>query len=98
MLTPKGTLVSVGGPSDNSWLGPLAGLAKTMLVAQFVSQKIVFMLANANKDDMEVLRELMQSGKLTPVIDRRYKLSETPDAVAYVEQGHARGKVVIAIE
>jgi NADPH:quinone reductase-like Zn-dependent oxidoreductase len=56
------------------------------------------MLADANKDDLEVLRQLMQSGKLTPVIDRRYKLSETPAAVSYVEQGHARGKVIITVD
>jgi NADPH:quinone reductase-like Zn-dependent oxidoreductase len=98
VLTPKGTLVSVGGPSDNSFLGPLTGWVKTMLVAQFASQKIVFMLADANKDDLDVLRELMQTGKLTPVIDRRYKLSATPEAIGYVEAGHARGKVLIAIE
>lgn len=98
VLVPNGTLVSVGGPSDNSWLGPLTGLVKNWLASKFVSQKIVFMLANANKDDMGVLRELMQAGKLTPVIDRRYPLSETPAAVGYVEQGHARGKVIIDVE
>lgn len=56
------------------------------------------MLANANKDDLDVLRDLMQDGKLTPVIDRQYKLSETPAAIAYLEQGHARGKVIINVD
>ena len=56
------------------------------------------MLADANKDDLDVLRDLMQTGKLTPVIDRRYKLSETPAAIAYLKQGHARGKVIINVD
>jgi NADPH:quinone reductase-like Zn-dependent oxidoreductase len=98
VLSPKGALVVVGGPSDNAWLGPIAGLVKMSVVSLFVSQKQTFMLANANKDDLEVLRDLMQNGKLTPVIDRRYKLSETPAAIAYLEQGHARGKVVIDVD
>jgi NADPH:quinone reductase-like Zn-dependent oxidoreductase len=98
VLTPNGAMVGVGGPSDNNWIGPLTGLAKAYVVSAFVSQKQVFMLANANQDDLDVLRELMQSGKLTPVIDRRYKLSETPAAVSYVEQGHARGKVIITVD
>ncbi|HEY2780490.1 MAG TPA: NAD(P)-dependent alcohol dehydrogenase [Steroidobacteraceae bacterium] len=98
VLNHSGALVGVGGPSDNNWIGPLAGLAKATVVSAFVSQKQVFMLANANKDDLDVLRELMQNGKLTPVIDRRYKLSETPAAVSYVEQGHARGKVIITVD
>ncbi len=97
-LNPHGALVTIGGPSDNAWLGPLTGLAKASIVSLFVSQKQMFMLANANKDDLDVLRDLMQTGKLTPVIDRRYKLSETPAAIAYLEQGHARGKVIIDVD
>ena len=98
VLNPRGALVIVGGPSDNNWIGPLTGLVEATIVSRFVSQKQVFMLADANKDDLDVLRDLMQTGKLTPVIDRRYKLSETPAAIAYLQQGHARGKVIINVD
>ncbi|MEO7208074.1 MAG: NAD(P)-dependent alcohol dehydrogenase [Steroidobacteraceae bacterium] len=98
VLTPKGRLVSVGGPSDNAWLGPLATSINVYFVAPFVSQKLLFMLAQANQDDLNVLRDLMQAGKLTPVIDRRYKLVETAQAISYLERGHARGKVIIAVD
>ena len=56
------------------------------------------MLADANQKDLTVLADMMQSGKLKPVIDRTYKLEQVPDAIRYVEQGHARGKVVITID
>ncbi len=98
VLTPKGTLVSVGGPSDNPWLGPLATSIDAYFVAPFVSQKLMFMLAQTSQGDLNVLRDLMQAGKLTPVIDRRYKLAETAQAISYLEQGHARGKVIIAVD
>ena len=97
-LTPNGVLVMVGGPSDNSWLGPLTTSAKAYLVSPFVKQKMMFMLAQANKDDLNVLSDLMQTGKLTPVIDRRYSLAETAQAIGYLEQGHAKGKVIIAVD
>jgi NADPH:quinone reductase-like Zn-dependent oxidoreductase len=98
VLTPNGALVMVGGPSDNSWLGPLTTSAKAYFVSPFVSQKLIFILADANKDDLNVLRDLMQAGKLTPVIDRRYKLAETAQALGYLEQGHAKGKIIIAVD
>ncbi len=98
VLTPTGALVIVGGPSDDSVLGPLTSLAGVYLIAPFVSQKVTFMLAQANHDDLNVLRDLMQSGKLTPVIDRRYTLAETAQAISYLEQGHAKGKVIIAVD
>jgi NADPH:quinone reductase-like Zn-dependent oxidoreductase len=98
VLTPNGSLVMVGGPSDNPWLGPLATSVDAYFLKLFVSQKLIFMLAQANKDDLEVLSDLMQAGKLTPVIDRRYPLAETPQAISYLEQGHAKGKVIIAVD
>jgi NADPH:quinone reductase-like Zn-dependent oxidoreductase len=98
VLKRDGSLVIVGGPSDNSWLGPLTGLLKSVLTSPFVSQKMIFMLAQANKDDLEVLSDLMQTGKLTPVVDKRYKLSETAQAISYLEQGHARGKVIVDLD
>jgi NADPH:quinone reductase-like Zn-dependent oxidoreductase len=98
VLNPRGALVMVGGPNDGRWIGPLSGSIKAMLVAPFVSQKMVFILAQLKQDDLGTLRDLMQTGKLTPVIDRRYKLSETAEAIRYLEEGHARGKVVITLE
>ena len=98
VLTPTGTLVIVGGPSDGVWLGPMSGALKAMVVARFVHQKLVFMLAELNKDDLELLGTWMESGQLTPVIDRRYPLAQTREALAYLLQGHARGKVVINVE
>ena len=64
----------------------------------FVSQKMGMMLAELNQKDLTFLADLMQSGKVTPVIDKRYKLSELPQAIEYLEQGHARGKVVLTAE
>jgi NADPH:quinone reductase-like Zn-dependent oxidoreductase len=97
-LTPKGTFVAVGGPSDGRWLGPLASLVKAQLFSHFVSQKFVPLFAELNQEDLIFLRDLMQAGKVTPVIDSRYQLSEVPAAIRYLEEGHARGKVVISME
>jgi NADPH:quinone reductase-like Zn-dependent oxidoreductase len=76
----------------------LAGELNGYLRSRFVSQKFIAYIAQFNKKDMTVLGDLMQSGKMTPVIDRTYKLNETPDALRYLEQGHARGKVVVTVE
>ena len=96
-LTPEGTLVLVGGPDKGRWLGPLTGVLKAVVMSWFVSQKLRPFLAHLNKDDLMVMRELLEAGKVTPVIDRTYPLSEVPDAIRYLEEGHARGKVVITI-
>jgi NADPH:quinone reductase-like Zn-dependent oxidoreductase len=98
VLNSNGALIVVGGPSENSWLGPVTTLVKAYFLSPFVSQKMTFMLARANKEDLDVLRDLMQSGKVTPVIDKRYPLSETAAAIAYLEQGHAKGKVIISMD
>jgi NADPH:quinone reductase-like Zn-dependent oxidoreductase len=98
VLTPNGKLVMVGGPSDDPWLGPLTTSLKAYIVSPFVSRKMIFMLAQSNSEDLDVLRDLMQAGKLTPVIDRRYPLSETAQAISYLEQGHAKGKVIITVD
>jgi NADPH:quinone reductase-like Zn-dependent oxidoreductase len=97
-LTAEGTLVMVGGPSDGAWLGPLSAAVKAMLVAPFVKQKLVFILAQLNHQDLEVLRAMMEAGQLTPVIDRRYPLAQTREALDYLLQGHARGKVVVTVD
>jgi NADPH:quinone reductase-like Zn-dependent oxidoreductase len=96
VLNPKGTYIAVGGPAGR-WFDPMADLIKTLALSPFVSQKLVMFMARLSKEDLTVVRELMMSGKVTPVIDRRYRLSEVPEAIRYLEAGHARGKVVIAM-
>jgi NADPH:quinone reductase-like Zn-dependent oxidoreductase len=99
VLNPKGIFVIVGGPNDGRWIGPLINPIKAFLISPFVSQTFVTVLADANKtDDLNTLRDLMQAGKLTPVLDRQYTLPQVPEAIRYLEAGHARGKVVIRLE
>jgi NADPH:quinone reductase-like Zn-dependent oxidoreductase len=69
-----------------------------MVFSKFVNQQMGMMMADANQKDLTVLADMMQSGKLKPVIDRTYKLEQVPDAIRYVEEGHARGKVVVTVE
>jgi NADPH:quinone reductase-like Zn-dependent oxidoreductase len=95
-LTPKGTLVLVGG-GGGRWLGPLALPLRAAVMSRFVSQRLRPFLAQIKKPDLVVLKELIEAGKVTPVIDRTYPLSDTPEAIRYLEAGHARGKVVITV-
>ena len=99
-LIPKGKYVMIGGggPNDQGLIGPLFRPIKAMLLSPFMSQEMGMFIADTNQKDLAVLADLMQSGKVKPVIDRTYKLSEVPAAIAYLEQGHARGKVVITVE
>jgi NADPH:quinone reductase-like Zn-dependent oxidoreductase len=97
-LTPNGRLVIVGGSSEGNWLGPMARPMMALLLSPFVSQEMVMLLAELNKEDLTVMSEMMKAGKVTPVIDRSYALSEVPEAIRYLEDGHARGKVVINLE
>ena len=100
-LNPDGRYVLIGGGGANEgrWLGPgLTQAVKAMVLSNFVSQKMGMMLGDLNQKDLTALADLMESGKVTPVIDRTYKLSELPQAIQYLEQGHARGKVVIAVD
>jgi NADPH:quinone reductase-like Zn-dependent oxidoreductase len=100
VLSPQGKYVMIGGggPNDNRWIGPFGRLIQALVTSPFVSQKMGMMMAELNKSDLAILGDMMQSGKLKPVIDRTYKLSELPAAIAYLEEGHARGKVVITVE
>jgi NADPH:quinone reductase-like Zn-dependent oxidoreductase len=96
-LNPDGICVIIGGggPRDGLWLGPLPRMVRALLLARFASQRFVPLLAEIRRDDLAFLGDLMQSGKVTPVIDRTFPLSQVPDAIRYLEKGHARGKVVI---
>ncbi len=98
VLNPKGSLVMVGSASLGDWIGFLITPLDAIILSQFVSQKFAPFLAELNPKDLSILGELMQSGKMTPYIDRRYSLKELPAAMRYVEAGHARGKVIITIE
>lgn len=97
ILKPDGIFVIIGGPNEGAWLGAMISPIKAKLLSPFVSQDFRFFLADANPADLAVLGEMMQSGKLVPVIDRRYPLAEVPAAIAYLESGRARGKVVIDV-
>src|SRR2546426_7216661 len=96
ILTPNGKYVMIGGggPNDSRWIGPFGRVIHTLVVSPFVNQKMGMMMAELKKSDLTILGDMMQSGKVKPVIDRTYKLSELPSAIAYLAEGHARGKVV----
>jgi len=96
-LTPRGRLVIVGGETEGRWLGGTDRQLRALLLSPWVSQKLGSFLASENGEDLTALRTLIESGKLTPVIDRTYQLSETPEAIRHVREGRARGKVVITI-
>ncbi len=97
-LTSQGTLVMVGGPDTGGWLGPLADVLKVVVLSRFVSHKLRPFLARPSNQDLIVLQQLLEAGSVTPVIDRSYPLRDVPDAIRYLEKGHARGKVVISME
>jgi NADPH:quinone reductase-like Zn-dependent oxidoreductase len=97
-LAPKGTLVLVGGkPEMGRWIDPLVGVVGALVLSPFVGQRLLPLMAKHSRADTLVLAELVESGKITPVIDRTYPLSETPEAIRYLEAGHAQGKVVITV-
>lgn len=100
VLKPNGNYVIVGaagGPEDGRWLGPLTSPIKAFLLSPIVSQKVGMLFAKLTPEDLKILGDLMQAGKVTPVIDRTYALSDVPEAMRYLELGHARGKVVIVV-
>jgi len=96
-LTPKGTLVIVGGETGGRWLGGYDRLLRAPLLSLFVSQQLGTLVNRENHEDMLVLTELIEAGKVTPAIDRTYPLTEAAKAIRYLEQGHVRGKVVITV-
>jgi len=98
VLNPKAIFVGVGAPPDVSLSRLLAGLIGALVQSVFVSQRLAVFMARVNEQDLTTLGELMATGKVTPVIDRRYRLTEARDAFLYMEEGHARGKVIITPE
>jgi NADPH:quinone reductase-like Zn-dependent oxidoreductase len=96
-LTSNGTLVISSGESEGRWIGPVERVIKALVLSPFVSQKMVSFTVKPNKEDLQFLRQLIETGKLAPVIDRTYPLAEVPEAIRYLEDGHPRGKVVITV-
>ena len=97
-LTPKGTLVIVGGDGGGHWTGGFfRGMLRAPVVSLFVSQRLRGLNSKVKQEDLVTLTELIEAGKVTPVIDRTYPLVEAPDAIRYLAEGHARGKVVITV-
>jgi NADPH:quinone reductase-like Zn-dependent oxidoreductase len=96
-LVGSGTLVLSSGESDGRWIGPMVRPLQAMLVSPFVSQRLVSFTVKPNSADLEALRELIERGEVTPVLDRTFSLDAVAEAIAYLEQGHARGKVVITV-
>lgn len=97
VLSRKGIYVACFGQPDHRWLGPMGRLLGMAMLSPFVSHELVTWVTKLSKDDLLHLKELLEAGKVTPVIDRMYPLSEVPDALRYLEEGHARGKVVINV-
>jgi NADPH:quinone reductase-like Zn-dependent oxidoreductase len=96
-LTPKGTLVIVGGEAEGRWLGGTERLLRAGLLSPFVGQRLLGFVAGEGADDLRALTDLIEAGKVAPVIDRTYRLDQAPEALRYWAEGHARGKVVVTI-
>jgi NADPH:quinone reductase-like Zn-dependent oxidoreductase len=97
-LTPKGTLVMVGGEGGGRWIGAaMARTFRSLILRPFVRHNLRGVLASVGATDLQTLREIIEDGKVTPVIDRTYPLNEAPDAIRYIHNGHARGKVVLTV-
>src|SRR3712207_953897 len=96
-LTPQGTLVIVGGEGGGRWLGGTDRQLRATILSRFVDQKLGTFVARQNRKDLILLKKLIESGKLKPVIDRTYPLAEAPEAIRYLEEGQAQGKVVVTV-
>jgi NADPH:quinone reductase-like Zn-dependent oxidoreductase len=97
-LTPNGTLVIVGGDGGGNWTGGFfRGVLRAPLVSKFVGQKLLGLATKERAEDLRAVNELIEAGKVRPVVDRTYPLIEAADAVRYLEEGHPRGKIVITV-
>jgi NADPH:quinone reductase-like Zn-dependent oxidoreductase len=97
VLNPNATFVLIGGPKTNRLIGPLAHIIRIRLAALRASQKVIFFIANVNREDLLFMNELFEAGKVTPLIDRQYKLSELPQAMRHFAEDHPHGKIVITV-
>jgi NADPH:quinone reductase-like Zn-dependent oxidoreductase len=96
-LVREGTLVLVGGEEGGRWFGGIDRQLRALVLSPFVRQKLGTWIATQPKEDLEALRELLEAGKVAPVVDRTFPLSEVPEAIRYLRDGRARGKVVITV-
>jgi NADPH:quinone reductase-like Zn-dependent oxidoreductase len=96
-LTSNGTLLISSGESEGRWIGPVDRVIKGLVLSGFVSQKMASFTVKPNREDLQLLKQFIEDGTLTPVIDRTYPLAQVPEAIGYLEEGHARGKVVITM-
>jgi len=97
VLHPQGRLVMVGDKSGRGLMGIFARLIAALVMSRFASQQLGTFLAKPSKADLIILHDLLATGKVTPVIDKRYRLSDVPEALRYLEAGHAQGKIVITL-
>ncbi len=98
ILKPSGIYVMIGSTDPGHWFGWLWKPLQAWILSPFTSQKFSMIFAELNRDDLGTLATLMESGKVTPVIDRTYKLDDAAEALRYLEKGHARGKVVVTVQ
>ena len=96
-LTPKGALVIVGAETDGKWFGGFDRSMRAMLWSRFLSQKLVAFVNSENAEDLVAIKQLIEDGKVTPTVDRTFSLDEAPEAMRYLEEGHARGKIAITV-
>ena len=97
ILDTQAALVLVGAPKGNRLLGPVSHIAKVCLASLRASKKAVFFISKVSNEDLTALRELLEEGTIRPVVERSYPLSEAADALRYLGEGHARGKLVITV-
>jgi 2-desacetyl-2-hydroxyethyl bacteriochlorophyllide A dehydrogenase len=96
-LTPKGTLVVVGGEGGGRWMGGFLRNLRAPVVSRFIGQRLRMLASKPNQEDLQVLRELIEAGKLRPLVGRTYPLGEAPEAMRALEAGKTRGKIVITV-
>jgi NADPH:quinone reductase-like Zn-dependent oxidoreductase len=96
-LTPRGTLVIVGGEGAGRWLGGFDRNLRAPVLSRFVGQRLRMLASKERQEDLQTLRELIEAGKLTPLIGRTYPLRDVPEAIRHLEAGHTRGKLVITV-
>ncbi len=98
VMNPKGIFIGVGGATGRWMFGLFVRAIAALVLSPFLNQKFLTFMAKPNSEDLAAIAELVAAGKLTPVIDRRYGLNDVPEAIRYLEAGHARGKVVITVQ
>jgi NADPH:quinone reductase-like Zn-dependent oxidoreductase len=96
-LASRSTLVITGGETGGRWLGGIDRQLRAMMLSLFVGQNLGTFISKENHEDLIILKDLIEAGKVTPIIDRTYPLSEVPEAIRYLEEGHTRGKVVVTL-